>query len=127
MIQMLRLKIVHHFLHLQQKLMICLLTKQIIFTLQCLCTIWLNIAKHFAKQLSEGFKRSVYLNSYETRPAKVIEQEKNLYELLNASFEGVRRLFVLAYVIAAGGDDEAVIRAIKSIFFQEEKLQITTY
>ena len=103
------------------------MTKQIIFTLQCLCTIWLNIAKHFAKQLSEGFKRSVYLNSYETRPAKVIEQGKNLYELLNASFEGVRRLFVLPYVIAAGGDDEAVIRAIKSIFFQEEKLQITTY
>ena len=67
------------------------------------------------------------MNSYETRPAKVIEQGKNLYELLNASFEGVRRLFVLAYVIAAGGDDEAVIRAIKSIFFQEEKLQITTY
>ena len=127
MIQMLRLKIVHHFLHVQQKLMMYLLTKQIIFTLQCLCTIWLNIAKHFAKQLSEGFKRSVYLNSYETRPAKVIEQGKNLYELLNASFEGVRRLFVLAYVIAAGGDDEAVIRAIKSIFFQEEKLQITTY
>ena len=82
---------------------------------------------NLAKQLSEGFKRSVYWNSYETRPAKVIEQGKNLYELLNASFEGVRRLFVLAYVIAAGGDDEAVIKAIKSIFCQEEKLQITTY
>ena len=32
-------KIVHHFLHVQQKLMIYLLTKQIIFVLQCLCTI----------------------------------------------------------------------------------------
>ena len=64
-----------------------------------------------AKQLSEGFKRSVYWNSYETRPAKVIEQGKNLYELLNASFQGVRRLFVLAYAIAAVAEnDEAGIK-----------------
>ena len=53
------------------------------------------------KQLNEGFKRSVYWNSYETKPAKVIEQGKNLYELLNASFQGVKRLFALAYFIAA--------------------------
>ena len=39
MIQMLRSKIVHHFLYGKQKLMICLLMKQITFTLQCLCTI----------------------------------------------------------------------------------------
>ena len=46
------------------------------------------------KQLNEGFKRSVYYwNSYETKPAKVKEQGKNLYELLNAPFHGVKRLF----------------------------------
>ena len=33
------LKIVHHFLHVQQKLMTPLLMKHIIFVLQCLCTI----------------------------------------------------------------------------------------
>ena len=33
------LKIVHHFLHVRQKLMMCLLIKQIILTLQLLCTI----------------------------------------------------------------------------------------
>ena len=38
-IQMLRLKIVHHFLHVQQKLMTSLFMKQIIFILQCLCII----------------------------------------------------------------------------------------
>ena len=38
-IRMLRLKIVHQFLHIQQKLMMYLLMKQIILTLQCLCTI----------------------------------------------------------------------------------------
>ena len=40
---MLHIKIAHHFLHKKQNLMMCLLMKQIIFTLQCLCTIWLNI------------------------------------------------------------------------------------
>ena len=38
-IQVLRLKTVHHFLHVQQKLMAYMSAKQIIFTLQCLCTI----------------------------------------------------------------------------------------
>ena len=33
------LKIVHHFLHVQRKLMTPLLMKHIIFVLQCLCTI----------------------------------------------------------------------------------------
>ena len=31
---------------------------------------------NLTKQISEGFKRSVYWNSYETRPAKVLENEK---------------------------------------------------
>ena len=82
---------------------------------------------NLTKQLNEGFKRSVYWNSYETKPAKVIEQGKNLYELLNASFQGVKRLFVLAYFIADGGNDEAGIKDNKSIFSQEEKLKITMY
>ena len=54
---------------------------------------------NLAKQLNEWFKRSVYWSNYETQPAKVIEQGKNL--ILNASFQGVKRLFVLAYSIAA--------------------------
>ena len=83
----------------------------------------------FTKQLSEGFKRSFFFwNSYQTKPAKVIEKGKNLYELLNPSFQGVRRLFVLAYVVPAGvANDEADIKTIKSIFFQEERLIITMY
>ena len=31
-----------------------------------------------------------------------------MYELLNASFEGVKRLFALAYVIAAGHDKAGI-------------------
>ena len=33
---------------------------------------------NLTKQLNEGFKRSVYWNSYETKPAKIIEQGKNI-------------------------------------------------
>ena len=65
-------------------------------------------SENLTKQSNEGFKRSVYWNSYEAKPAKVIEKGKNLYELLNASFQGVKRLLVLAYAIAApvGGNPE---------------------
>ena len=31
---------------------------------------------NLTKQLSEGFKKSAFWNSYETKPAKVIEQGK---------------------------------------------------
>ena len=77
---------------------------------------------NLTKQLNEGFKRSVYWNSYETKPAKVIEQGKNIYELLNASFQGVKSVFVLAYFIVApaeaGGntDDTAGIKNNKKYF-----------
>ena len=33
---------------------------------------------NLAKQLNDGFNRSVYWNSYETKPAKVIEQGKSI-------------------------------------------------
>ena len=78
---------------------------------------------NLAKQLNEGFKRSAYWNSYETKPAKVIEQGKNIYELLNASFQGVKRLFVLAYFIADGGNDEAGIKSNKKYFLPRGEIK----
>ena len=78
---------------------------------------------HLTKQLSEGFKRSVYWNSYQTKPAKVIEKGKNLYELLNAWFQGVKRLFILAYVVAAGAEnDKAGIKNNKKYFLPRAKI-----
>ena len=51
-----------------------------------------------------------------------------MYELLNASFQGVTRLFVLTYVIAAGAANyEADIKTIESIFLQEGRLIIITH
>ena len=83
---------------------------------------------NLAKQLNEGFKRSVYWNSYETKPAKVIEQGKNIYELLNASFQGVKRLFVLAYFIAAPvgdnpADNTAGIKSNKKYFLPRGEIK----
>ena len=56
---------------------------------------------NLTKQLSDGFKRSVYWRNYQTIPAKVKEKGNKIYELLSALFEGVKRLSALAYVIEA--------------------------
>ena len=80
-------------------------------------------SENLTKQLSEGFKRSVYWNSSKTKPEKVIEKWKNLYELRNASFQGVRRLFVLAYAIAVGGNDEVGIKDNKKYLLPRGKIK----
>ena len=80
-------------------------------------------SENLTKQLDKRFKRSVYWNSYKTKPAKVIEQGKNLYELLNASFQGVKRLFVLVYFIADGGNDEAGIKNKRKYFLQRGEIK----
>ena len=78
---------------------------------------------NLTKQLNKGFKRSVYWNSYETRPAKVIEQGKNQYELLNASFQGVKRSFVLATEAGNDADQEAGIKDNKKYFLPREEIK----
>ena len=72
---------------------------------------------NLTKQLNDGIIRSLYLNNYQTIPAKVIEKGKNIYELLSASFQGVKRLFVLAYFIAANdANNEAGVKNNKKYF-----------
>ena len=80
---------------------------------------------NLTKQLNEGFKRSVYWNSYETKPAKVIEQGKNLYELLNASFQGVKRLFIFVYVIhaRANADEEVGMKDNRKYFLPRGEIK----
>ena len=93
-----------------------------------IATLSTNDSGNLTKQLNEEFKRPVYWNSYETKSAKVIEQGKNLYELLNLSFQGVKRLFALAYVIAAPADDNpaddtAGIKSNKKYFLPRGKIK----
>ena len=79
---------------------------------------------NLTKQLSEGFKRFVYWNIYQAMPAKVIEKGTNIYELLNASFQGGRRLFVLAYVVATVAEnDEAGLKENKKYFLERGEIK----
>ena len=49
------------------------------------------------KLLSKGFKRSVYWNKYNVIPNKIYNANDYIRELLDASYQGAKRLFVLAY------------------------------
>ena len=55
-----------------------------------------NNAK-LSKLLSEGFKRSVYWNKYKIIPNKTYDENDHIRELVDLSYQGVKRLFVLAY------------------------------
>ena len=79
---------------------------------------------NLTKQWSERFKRSVYWNTYQTKPAQVTEKGKNLYEPLNASSQGVRGLFALAYFVAACAENvEAGTKDNKKYFLTREEIK----
>ena len=65
--------------------------------------VWLEIQpsiennSKLTKLLSEGFKRSVYWNKYKIIPNKIYNANYYIRELLDASYQGVKRLFILAY------------------------------
>ena len=54
--------------------------------------------KNLIKQLNEGFKRSVYWNEYKSKIETKTADNNNVTRFpLDASFQGVNRLFVLAF------------------------------
>ena len=78
-----------------------------------------------SKLLSEGFKRPGYWNKYKVIHNKVVEiaannGEKYIRELLDSSYQGVKRLFVLVHD-STSGNDQVSIDSLKNIFFQELK------
>ena len=65
------------------------------------------------KLLSEGFERSVYLNKYKVIDNIVVSiknanEEKYIRERLDDSYQGVKRLFVLAYDNTAGNNQVSI-------------------
>ena len=50
-----------------------------------------------SKLLGEGSKRSIYWNLYRVIPNKTYNANKYIRKLLDSSYQGVKRLFVLAY------------------------------
>ena len=82
------------------------------------------------KQLNERFKRPFHWNKYKVIDNKVVETaatnaEKHMRELFDSSYQGVKRLFVLAYDNTAG-DDQVSVNSFKKYFHQELKLKFTT-
>ena len=62
-----------------------------------------------AKQLSKGFKRSVYWNKYkviDNIPVNITDanEEKHIINTLDSTYQGYESLFVLAYANTAGNN-----------------------
>ena len=71
-----------------------------------------------SKLLGEGFKRSIYWNKYKVIDNIVVSinnanEEKYIRERLDASYQKVKRLFVLAYDNTAG-NNQVIIFSSKS-------------
>ena len=78
---------------------------------------------NLTKELNGRIKKSVRWNSYQTILAKVWNQVTYIYEILSASFQGVKRLFVLAYTIASGvANNEAVMKNDRKYFLWREEI-----
>ena len=78
-----------------------------------------------SKLLGKGFKRFIYWNKYRVIDNRVVEiadnnEEKYIRELLDSSYQGVKRLFVLAYYNTEG-NNQVSIDSFKIFFFQELK------
>ena len=78
-----------------------------------------------SKLLGKGFKRSIYWNKYRVIDNRVVEiadnnEEKYIRELLDSSYQGVKRLFILAYYNTEG-NNQVSIDFFKNFFFQELK------
>ena len=75
---------------------------------------------NLTKQLNEGFRRSVYRNEYKS---KIVTQEADANNPkrfpLDASFQGVNRLFVLAFYNTNNSDNKLKVTVLESIPFQE--------
>ena len=80
-----------------------------------------------SKLLSEGFKRTLYWNENKVIDNKIVEiaannEEKYIRELLDSSWQGVRRLFVLAYNNKEG-DNKVSADSYKKYFLPRIKIE----
>ena len=80
-----------------------------------------------AKQLDEGFKRFVYWNKYKVTDNKIVDiaradEEKPIRELLDSSYQGVKRLFALAYDDTVD-DNHVSGNSFKKCFLQKVKIE----
>ena len=86
----------------------------------------MRIKIKLSKLLGEVFKRPVYWNNYKVIDNKIVEtaaanKEKYIRELLDTSYQGVKRLSVLAYNKIAG-NDQVSIDSYKKYFLPRVKI-----
>ena len=73
------------------------------------------------KLLSKGFESSVYWNKYKVIPNKAYNRHDYVRELLDASYQGVKRLFVLAYDNT--GDTPVTVDSHRKYFLPRTKIE----
>ena len=73
------------------------------------------------KLLSEGFKRLVYWNKYKVIPNKIYNQNNYIREFLDSSYQGVKRLFILAYDNT--GDNPVTANSHRRYFLPRIKIE----
>ena len=78
------------------------------------------------KQLDEGFKRSVYWNEYKSKIETKTADDNNVTRFpLDASFQGVNRLLVLAFENTENGDKKVERESHREYFLP--RVNITNY
>ena len=78
------------------------------------------------KQLDEGFKRSVYWNEYQSKIETKTADNKNAIRFpLDASFQGVNRLFVLTFYNTENRNDKVQRDSHRKYFLP--RVNITNY
>ena len=80
---------------------------------------------HLSKLLSEGFKRSVFWNKYHTKTNHTAGNNETLRILVDASFQGVHRLFVLPFTAADQAANTVYRDSYRKFYFP--RTSITNY
>ena len=80
-----------------------------------------------SKLLGEGFKRSIYWNKYKVIDNRAVDiaannEEKYIRKLLDSSYQGVKRLFVLAFNNTAG-NKQGSVDSFKKYFLPTVKIE----
>ena len=76
-----------------------------------------------SKLLSKGFKRPIYWNEYKVIPEKIYAANENIRILVDPSWQGITRLFVLAYNNTADDNNKAFIDSYKKYFLARVKIE----
>ena len=74
----------------------------------------------FSKLLSKGFKRPIYWNEYKIIFDKNFDANEYIREQIDASIQGIKRLFVLAY---SRENDDATENSHKKCFLPRMKIK----